>query len=152
MSGINGKRILIGGLAAGVVIIVFEAASQMLLGEEWNALFQQLGVAVPGEAAMFTMLPGMLVLGVLAVWVYALAVPRLGAKAETACVVGLTVWALACVLPNLMFMSLGILNARLFLLGTLVTVVQMPLAVWVGSLLYRDSAAGSVRAINTRAA
>jgi hypothetical protein len=152
MSGINARRILIGGLVAGAIIVAFEAASQMLLGAAWAAQFGRLGLASPGETAMFTMLPGMFAVGVLAMWLYALATARLGAKLETACIVGLIVWALACFIPNLMMASLGILSPRLFWMSSLVAVVQMPVAVCIGSRLYKDAGVAAAPPVGARAA
>ncbi len=152
MSGINGKRVLLGGLAAAAIIILFEFGSHLIVGAEWAAQLQKLGVATQGEAGMLTMPVVALLLGTIATWFYALAVPQLGAKLETACIVGVATWCVSCLMFNILCASLGVIPPRLAAIGALVGLVQIPTAVIVASRIYRETGRAAVRSIGTRAA
>ena len=152
MSGINTKRVLLGGLAAAAGIMVFEFGSHSIVGPEWAAHLQTLGLPAQGEAGMFAMPVVALLMGTIAIWFYALAVPQLGARLETACIVGVATWCVSCLSFNILCASLGLIPPRLAAIGALVGLVQIPTSVVLASRIYRESEQAAVRSIGTRAA
>jgi len=145
VSTINGKRVIVGGVVAGLVALVAEVLVEALSGAAMEAWLSGLGLEPPGEAVMLGYLVTAIVLGVVMVWLYAVARPRLGPGPGTALRIGLAVWALACAIPNVHLFGLGVMPANLFWITTLGTVVQMPLAALAGAWVYREEAAAPAR-------
>jgi hypothetical protein len=148
----NWSRIILGGLAAGVVINVSEAAlHEGVLKDTWSAALQALGK--PGEFAggqivLFNVM-GFLT-GIALVWLYAAIRPRYGAGPKTAMCAGTAVWFLAYVLP-----TIGQAAMDLWPLGALIGasvwgLVEMILAGLVGGWLYKEE--GQPRERTTSAA
>src|SRR5690606_16979889 len=94
------KRILGGGLVAGLVLGAGEIAAEPLLGARMEEMFGRLGLPVPGEPAMLARLAAGFVLGIATVWLYAAIRPRYGAGRGTALRAGAAAWLLSCLLPN----------------------------------------------------
>ena len=81
MAQLNSSRVIIGGLAAGLVMNVIDATTNgFLLGNRWMVETETLNPGLLAKASSGTM--GWVVvdfiLGVLTVWVYAAIRPRLG--------------------------------------------------------------------------
>ena len=90
MGTINWGRVVLGGMLAGVVLIVLTTAS--------TALFigrQELRAAVQGSAAALFFIFVFLFLGILMTWWYAAIRPRFGPGPKTAAIAGLAVWLIA---------------------------------------------------------
>ena len=135
----NWKRIVTGGLLAGVVLNVGEFAIEPLLGQHMETFFKRLGLAVPGEATMAALAGGAFVIGIVTVWFYAAIRPRYGAGPRTAIVAGIAVWLLSCLLPNLSLYAFGIIgDASLFWLWSLWPLVETVLASLAGAWVYRE--------------
>ena len=145
MGTLNGKRVIAGGVVAGLVALVAELLVEPLAGAPMEAWLSGLGLEPPGEAVMLAYLVTAVVLGVVMVWLYAAARPRLGPGLSTALRIGLAVWALACAMPNLHMFGLGVLPANLFWITTLWAAVQMPLAALAGAWVYREESAAPAR-------
>lgn len=140
MAGMNGRRILAGGLVAGVILTTLEVAAEVAFGLDWAGWLAGLGVAAPGAAAEAYVLVGGLGLGVLAVALYAAVRPRFGAGPRTAVLVGLFMWALNCLFPTAALAAFGLLPMNeLFWVPVLFPVVQFPLATLAGAWIYRES-------------
>jgi hypothetical protein len=78
--------------------------------------------------------------GIVGVWLYAAARPRLGAGPTTALQVGLVVWLLAWAFPSIGMMTQGLYPGGLLLIGVLWGLVEVPLAMVAGAWLYKEAA------------
>ena len=136
----NWRRIILGGLVAGLIINVSEGVlHEGVLKDTWSTAMQALGK--PGEfsggqIAMFNVM-GFLT-GIALVWLYAAIRPRCGAGPKTAMCAGATVWFLAYVLA-----TIGQVAMDLWPLGALITalswgLVEMIVAGLAGGWLYRE--------------
>ena len=141
----NGKRIVTGGLLAGVVIIVAEIAAEPFLGKMRAERFAELGLTLPGEATMGALLVMPLLVGIVMVWLYAHLRKHYGAGPRTAVMAGATVWFLECLSPSVALAALGILPGRLFLVTVLYVLLVAPLAALAGAKIYREPADAPVR-------
>ena len=85
MSRINGGRVVIGGLAAGVAMNVIDAVSNgMLLGAQWKAESDQLNPGLVAKAASLSTVGWIIVdflMGLLIVFTVTYAGPRIGVAA-----------------------------------------------------------------------
>jgi hypothetical protein len=137
---VNWKRILLGGLVAGVLIDVFEGGlSGLLFGEQFRSEMARLGLRLqvgPG-GGLFFVAWGFIV-GIVSVWLYAAVRPRLGPGPRTAVLVALALWVVSGVLPHVRDVVLGILSPRLGLEFILLQLVWQVAATLLGAFLYRD--------------
>lgn len=99
----NTGRILLGGLLAGLVIVAVNVAAQAALG---GRLEQETNAWMPGAAARMQpdgagiMVIGMamkIAIGVVLVWLYAAARPRLGVGQAAAVPVAIAAWVLGAI-------------------------------------------------------
>ncbi len=143
-TAINAKRVLIPGLAAGVVLNVIDFASNMfLLGGRtqndllavnpilWDALNR------PSLIAVFVGID--FVLGFLLVWLYAAIRPRFGPGPATAIRAGLFAWLLSTLMWSFFYL-MGVYSGATFALSGLVALVNMLAAAWVAGKLYSEPA------------
>ena len=141
MSGMNVGGVVKGGLLAGLVLTVGEfILNGVLLARPWAAARQAMGFE-QGAAAMTVYIVGCFGIGLLGIWLYAAARPRLGAGPATAVKVGLVVWALAYLWPAAGVMTMGIMARNLLLIPVIWEVVEVPLAMLAGAWLYKEAEA-----------
>ena len=108
MSRVNMARVLLGGLAAGVLINIGEfLLNEVVLGDEIRATMAGFNLPEPGGGAIALFLFLGVGVGITAVWLYAAIRPRYGAGAKTALCAGSAVWFLACAYPGVAFAALG---------------------------------------------
>jgi hypothetical protein len=133
--GINWVRVVLGGLAAGVIINAFEyGGHRVLLDEAWTAAFRALGKTPTGWAVF---LPANFFVGMLMVWLYARVWPRYGAGLKTALRVGLAGWVVFWVIPLMAMAPLDLFPYRLLFLAIGLGFVGANLGALVGAWLYR---------------
>ncbi|HLL83630.1 MAG TPA: hypothetical protein VK420_13285 [Longimicrobium sp.] len=150
MNGIRWGRVLLAGLAAGLVLFAAEAViNGAVLGGEWHRVTQAFGVGVEHTAGGFlTFVAISLVKGVALVASYAVAREVLGAGARTAAVVGMVIWLVSSALPWATLAPMG-LPRRLVLLAPLLAVLGTVAAALAGAWAYDRGGvahAGRVRA------
>ena len=136
----NWKRIILGGLVAGLIINMSQGAlHEGVLKDTWSTAMQALGKTGEfsgGQIAMFNVM-GFLT-GIALVCLYASIRPRYGAGPKTALCAASTVWLLAYMLP-----TIGQIAMDLWPLGALITtvlwgLVEMIVAGLAGGWLYRE--------------
>ena len=142
MTRMNTTRILLGGLLAGLIMNVGEAALHAaVLGDATGQLYVDLHLPLPSPGIDLAILIGMtFVLGIASVWLYAAIRPRFGAGAKTALVAGLAVWVLAHLWSGVYLGSgyTGIITAKLAWLPVIWGFVEAPLATLSGAALYKE--------------
>jgi hypothetical protein len=139
MSRINGKRVVLGGVVAAVIVNAGEGLLGVLLHEEYEAAIRALGIRMEPDLATLLPILWSVVVGILAIWLYAAIRPRYGAGPRTAVRAGLAVWAFSTVTFSLAMASLRIFPARLMAIATAWSLVEVLVAVLVGAWLYREA-------------
>jgi len=126
MSAINTQRVILGGLAAGLVINVSETfLNGPVLGAEMEASLARLNLP-PVEGASIAMFVVMsFVLGVVLVWLYAAIRPRFGPGPKTAGIAGLATWFLAYCYSSLAMGAMGFFGTGLLTASTLWGLVEL---------------------------
>ena len=87
MAQLNSSRVIVGGLAAGLVMNIIDATTNgFLLGAQWKAETAALnpGLLAKAESGTLGWVLVDFILGILTVWVYAAIRPRLGPGPRTA--------------------------------------------------------------------
>lgn len=137
---INWARVFGGGLLAGFVINVGEfILNEPLLGAEFAEAMAGMNQEPPGSGAIMIFVMMAFAIGILSVWLYAAIRPRFGPGARTAGCAGLTVWALGWLFPNISFLAMGFFPAKLLVIATLWSLVEVTLATVAGAWLYQES-------------
>jgi hypothetical protein len=148
MGRIDGKRVVLGGLAAAVVVNMGEGLFGFLMRTEYESALRSLGVRLHAGAAAFLPIAWSFVIGVLSVWLYAAIRPRYGPGPKTALRAALAVWSFTSATFSIAMACLGLFPARLMIYGALWSLGEVIVAMLVGAWIYRE---GNVPAISSAA-
>lgn len=143
MGKINTARVLLGGLAAGLVMNIGEAALHGgVLGQAAADLFKSLHVPEPANPVyLISLVAVTFVVGIASVWLYAAIRPRYGAGPKTALVAGLAVWVLVHVWSGCYLAAgfAGVIPPKLAWLPVAWGLIEAPLGTLVGAWLYKEA-------------
>lgn len=126
--------LIVGGLAAGSLIVVGEAIlNLLLLAEEWTVLFARLGIAQPTVLVAVQGVAKLLMLGVFAVWLaghlrYSFHFPY-----QSGLAAGLIVWILVWAWVQWGMVLAGYVSLRIAVTTIAWGLWELPLAVGVGT-------------------
>ena len=141
MGKINWKRVILGGLLAGLIINVIEyVVNGVVLKESWAEAMKALGrpeTMTGGQSAAFIIL-GFLI-GIFTIWLYAAIRPRYGPGPKTAACAASAVWALGYLFAAVPPVALHILPRRLMAIGIVAGLVEMALGALAGAWLYQEA-------------
>jgi hypothetical protein len=140
MAGINGWRVLLGGVVAGAAIWLLESAASFLyLGKMQNALLAhdimlEPSVALTVQSVLIALLTGLTML-----FFYAAARPRFGPGPKTALLVAVVIWLGGYVPSLISYQMIGIYPRSLLYQWGLVGLLEMIIACNIGAWLYREA-------------
>jgi hypothetical protein len=142
---INTSKVLIGGIAAGVVMNVIDFISyKFILGArmmaESEAFKPGMSQAMMTSSAMVSNIVMDLVLGILLVWTYAAIRPRFGPGMKTATYVAVLFWILAGIFLS-GYLHMGMMSSGLWWTFAFIGLVNFWVSAWVGARLYSEDAA-----------
>ena len=143
---INASKVVVGGLAAGVVqnILGFLGFG-MLLASRMEADAIAVAPAMQGRgmsgAAIATNVIASFVVGFLLVWLYAAMRPRFGAGPTTAVYAALVVW-ICGFLFHIDWLLAGMMTPVTYALASCVALVQVLVSSWVGAIIYNEEGVG----------
>ena len=141
MAGINYGRVVLGGLAAGVVANACDYVTNMyLMADDFERMARRLNLdqnAINSPSVAMAWVGVDFVLGLVMVWTYAAIRPRLGAGPKTAIAAALLLLvSVTAVLYG--FSSMGIFTPDTLIKGTLFSAITMMAASLVGGWLYKE--------------
>jgi hypothetical protein len=129
------RRVVFGGIAAGVVINALELLfHRVLLDKQWTAAFAALGKKPTGWT---TYIPANFLVGGFAVALYSWLRPRC-TPTQNYVLTGITIWLVFWVVPTTALMPLNLFPNRLLLAIIGIGVVDLLLAVPVGVWFYKE--------------
>jgi hypothetical protein len=139
---INTQKVLIGGIAAGVVMNVVDFVSnKFILGArmaaETEAFKPGMSAAMMTTSVMVSYIVMDLVLGILLVWTYAAIRPRFGPGLKTAVYAAILFWLLAGIFYS-GYLHMGMMSTGLWSSFAFVGLVNFVLSGWVGAKLYSE--------------
>ena len=139
MARINIGRLLLGGLAAGVVANALDYVIGMyLMAAENEAMIQRLNLSSEVvNNSMVTWIIVDFVWGILLVFTYAAMRPRFGAGPGTAAVAGGTLWLAVCAIFAGLT-AMGIYTEAAFIKSSALSLVSTMAASMVGAFLYQE--------------
>jgi len=140
MAKINGSRVIVGGLVAGVVCNIFEYVfNALVLKDRWDEAIKALGKEVTYTAGVMAVyICWAFLIGIMAVWLYAAIRPRFGAGPRTAVMAGFAMWIFVYVQGMIVTANMGVLPVGLLLISTIVGLVELVVAALVGAWLYKE--------------
>jgi hypothetical protein len=139
MSRINMQRVILGGIAAGVVINVGESILNLVvLGADMEAAMARLNLPPIGGQAIGVFVFMGFVVGILTTWLYAAIRPRFGPGPKTAMCAGAIVWFFAYFYSGLGMVVMGMFTARLMTIAVAWGLVEILVAAVVGAALYKE--------------
>lgn len=135
---INSKSVITSGMVSGVIINISAVAMVPMVGNEMDMVLANRGLPPLSAIAMAYFGIISLVIGVILVWLYAVAKAQLGPGMKTAAIVSITVWFLAYFLSNVSMVVFGFMPIRLTVIGTAWGLVELLLAGIIGTRLYKE--------------
>jgi len=139
MKGIDTPRWILGGVVAGIVILIVESAASGLYMEDLKALLEARGLRIEMTAGLFGLgAVGSLLVGLTLVFLYAAARPRFGPGPGTAVLVAVALWLggyLATLLGGAM---LGLFPGWMMALWGAIGLAELVLAALAGGWVYRE--------------
>jgi len=141
---INTGKVLIGGIAAGVVMNVVDFVSnKFILGArmmaESEAFKPGMSASMMTTSVMVSYVVMDLALGILLVWTYAAIRPRFGPGLKTAVYAAVLFWLLAGIFLS-GYLHMGMMSTGLWWTFAFVGLVNFLLSAWVGARLYSEDA------------
>jgi len=142
---INTKKVLVGGLVAGVIINIIDfVANTFILGArmkaESDAFKPGMSDAMMAGNAVISYVIMDLVLGFALIWTYAAFRPRFGAGARTATYVAVLFWLLAMIFTA-GYRQMGIMSSGLWWSFAFIGLVNFLIAAWAGAAVYSEEGA-----------
>lgn len=139
---INTQKVVVGGLAAGVVLTALDfVANGLLFAEQneaaMNALNPGLMENMESTSVMVAVVTLDFLLAILVVWTYAAMRPRFGPGPKTAFIAALQLWLLALILYTFMTVA-GMYSWGYFMLGAVTSFVLLQVAAQVGGKIYTE--------------
>jgi hypothetical protein len=141
---INTQKVLIGGIAAGVVMNVVDFISNKFIvgarmAAESEAFKPGMAASMMTTSVMVSYLVMDLALGILLVWTYAAIRPRFGPGLKTAVYAAVLFWLLAGIFLS-GYLHMGMMSSGLWWTFAIVGLVNFLLSGWVGARLYSEDA------------
>lgn len=142
----NYKRILLGGLVAGVIINASEfLLNGVVLASQMQADLARHNLSMAGWAMPFYVLMAF-VLGLALAWLYAAIRPRFGAGFSTSVIAAAVVWTLAYVLPTVGLLAMGAGDTSSYLLALVWGAAELVIANAVAGYIYHELQAPAAQA------
>ncbi len=144
MKSLNPVRLILAGLASGVIIYLFETITNaVILGTDWKiwSAMAAVNFRMPDETAslVFWFIQA-LIAGVAGMFIYAGIRTWVGVNMRAAYISGLVVWAVGWLGMSLDKLALGIEPAKMIYYNLLTALLACLLGQIVASLIYKDKA------------
>jgi hypothetical protein len=142
---INTSKVVVGGLAAGVVMNLSGFLLQgMLLGkrmqDEMVAAAPSLAGRGMGGGVIAARVISQFVIGILLVWLYAAMRPRFGPGPKTAFLAAFVIWLCGFIF-YMDWLYIGMMSSGLYAMVSVAMLVTCAIAAWVGAMLYKEEGA-----------
>ena len=136
------KRVVLGGLLAGLVMNIGEAALHAgILGGDTEAFYKTLNIPPPNPAQNLPFLVGLaFAMGIVSMWLYAAVYSYFRSRGKSVLVTGVMVWFLAHVWSGVYMAAgyAGVFTARLAWIPVAWGFFEATLAILAGSFLYKE--------------
>ena len=136
----NYGRVVLGGLLAGLIMNIGEfLLNTKVLGPQMMAFFSAHGFKDPGSNFIIVAVVMTFLLGIVAVWLYALIRPRLGPGVKTAIVAAFILWFGIYLYSGIIGMLLFGTPLNMLLIGCVWGLVEYIIATIAGAWAYTEA-------------
>jgi hypothetical protein len=140
---INTSKVVVGGLAAGVVAnLIGFAGFGLWLGPRMEAESVAVAPELAGRgmttSALATNIIMQFVIGLLLVWLYAAMRPRFGPGMKTATYAALVVWLCGFIF-HIDWLLTGLITPATYAMASVVALIQVVAAAGVGAMMYKEA-------------
>lgn len=140
MKGINLNRVILGGVAAGLLIWLLEGVSSMFYATDLQAAMTAHNLSMEiGASTVVLSIVVSLMLGFVLVFFYAAVRTRFGPGPKTAACVAIALWCGGHLLSLIAYQMFGLFPVKILVLWAVVGLVEMILAASLGAWLYKES-------------
>lgn len=137
----NIKKIVIGGICAGIILNLVDAVSNYALSARMRAETEAFKPGLSDQMATTSSMISYIImdfaLGIALVWTYAAIRPRFGPGPRTAAFVALLFWLLALIFYS-GYRQMGMMSPGLWWTLAFVGLVNFELASWLGAKVYSE--------------
>lgn len=137
----NIKKVVLGGIVAGVILNVVDFIANYALGARMRAEAEAFKPGISDQMmagnAVISYVIMDLVLGIALVFTYAAVRPRFGPGPRTAVYVALLFWLLGLIF-NAGYRQMGMMSAGLWWTFAIVWLVSFSIASWAGAAVYSE--------------
>jgi hypothetical protein len=139
MAGINTRRVILGGLVAGLIANAFDfVITTFLMATEFDSMLARINVS---EEAVQEWIPifaiADFVWGLLLVFAYAAVRPRFGAGPRTAVISSIMLWLVIAIFA-LLLLAMGLHSLQSYLKSSTLYLISAVVSSLVGAALYRE--------------
>ena len=141
MTKLNWNRIILGGLAAGIVLVIMDmVAFGGVFNAQATAAMGSLGIDFEdgGLTNLAAMVAFNLIVAISTVWIYANLQPRHNAGPRTAVIAGLVGWVAYYLAPGFSYLASNLFPVSFVGLSVIVGLVELMVVAQIGAYLYRD--------------
>jgi magnesium-transporting ATPase (P-type) len=140
MGKTNWMRVFLGGLLAGVVLIILGYVTLAIyLRNILDPAFAALGHPVKQTIGFQTFwIVFSLLSGIIAVWLYSAIRPRYGAGAKTAVIAGLAVWILQGLSYDAVSAAFGLFRSKAVVVDSITALVLTVVSTLLGAWVYKE--------------
>jgi uncharacterized membrane protein len=136
----NYGRIILGGLVAGLIMNIGEfVLNTKVLGPQMMAFFTEHGFKDPGTNFIIVAVVMTFLLGIVAVWLYALIRPRLSPGVKTAIVAAVLLWVAVYFYTGVINMFLFGISMNMMIIGFVWGLVEYIIATIAGAWVYTEA-------------
>ena len=147
MGSINRQKVIVGGLVAGIVLIVLDYVSGSFIFAPYitghaDALNAAVTATMNSKRAMVGGMATDLVLGWATAWLYAAIRPRMGAGAKTAMCAGFFVWVIFALAMGSYYLN-RLASIEFMCVAAIVMLVELLIASYVAGMMYAEEVASA---------
>jgi hypothetical protein len=140
MNKLNVRRVLLGGIVAGLIINIGEIVlNDIILGPHIEADMKRMGITPPGAGFAVLAVALTFIFGIVAILIYAMMRARLGPGPKTALLTALVLWFCLYAYSGTLNMLLINVPPKLILMILAWGIVEYPIGILVGASIYRES-------------
>ncbi|HKP46994.1 MAG TPA: hypothetical protein VJT50_10365 [Pyrinomonadaceae bacterium] len=136
----NFGRVFLGGLLAGLILNIGEfLLNEKILGAQMKSFFTEHGFKDPGSNFIIIAVVMTFILGIVAVWLYALVRPRMGPGPKAAVVAAVVLWFAIYLYSGVINMYLFGIPMSMMMIAFVWGLVEYIIATIAGAWLYREA-------------
>ncbi len=139
---INIRKVFLGGMVAGMIIIILNVVAQLVLGDRVQ---RDMNAWMPGSADRMSMsglaiaigIVMKFIIGILLVWIYSAIRPRFGPGPRTAIYAAVSVWILGAIFFS-DFLFMGMMSVPSYSILEVLQLFTFVIATLAGARLYKE--------------